>query len=83
MKSHNTATSNIGADSILTIANLSNPRRNFVSMLQGNTVRGEGSPEATGFWIHGKLHELHPNAGCIVHTHQPWATSLACTMDPT
>ncbi len=48
---------------------------------QGNVVRGEGHPEATAFWIHSRLHEVHPAAACVVHTHQPWTTALACLSD--
>ncbi|DBB15446.1 TPA: hypothetical protein ACH3X3_003674 [Trebouxia sp. C0006] len=50
---------------------------------KGNVVRGEGHPEATAFWIHSRLHDVHPAAACVVHTHQPWTTALACLSDPT
>ena len=50
---------------------------------QGNVVRGEGHPEATAFWIHSILHEVHPAAACVAHTHQPWTTALACLSDST
>ena len=51
--------------------------------MQGNVISGEGIPEATAFYIHSRLHMKHPKAGCIIHTHQAWATALACTEDPT
>ena len=53
------------------------------AFVQGNVVRGEGHPEATAFWIHSRIHEVHPAAGCVVHTHQPWATALTLLEDPT
>ncbi len=49
--------------------------------VQGKVVRGEGKPEATAFWIHSRLHLKHPLAGCVAHTHQPWATALCCLQD--
>lgn len=49
--------------------------------LQGKVLRGEGKPEATAFWIHSRLHLKHPLAGCVAHTHQPWATALCCVQD--
>lgn len=48
---------------------------------QGKVLRGEGKPEATAFWIHSRLHLKHPLAGCVAHTHQPWATALCCVQD--
>ena len=53
----------------------------FMVYLQGKVVRGEGKPEATAFWIHSRLHLKHPLAGCVAHTHQPWATALCCLQD--
>ncbi|KAL3136114.1 hypothetical protein ABBQ32_007134 [Trebouxia sp. C0010 RCD-2024] len=50
---------------------------------KGNVVRGEGHPEATAFWIHSRIHDVHPAAGCVVHTHQPHATALTLLEDPT
>ena len=52
-----------------------------VLALQGKVLRGDGKPEATAFWIHSRLHLKHPLAGCVAHTHQPWATALCCVQD--
>eukprot|EP00891_Asterochloris_glomerata_P003193 jgi/Astpho2/3193/Aster-05723 len=49
---------------------------------QGNVVSGDGQPEATAFYIHAAIHKGHPAAGCVVHTHQSWATSLCCVENP-
>ena len=65
---------------ILIAAALASSANVFV---QGNVVRGRGHPEATAFWIHSRIHEVHPVAGCVVHTHSPWATALTLLEDPT
>lgn len=43
----------------------------------GNTVEGEGKPSRTGFCIHTRIHLAHPNARVVLHTHMPYATTLA------
>jgi ribulose-5-phosphate 4-epimerase/fuculose-1-phosphate aldolase len=43
-------------------------------------VHGAGEAETTAFFLHWRLHTAHPDARCVVHTHMPWATALACTM---
>jgi ribulose-5-phosphate 4-epimerase/fuculose-1-phosphate aldolase len=43
----------------------------------GNVVDGEGEPEATAFYIHGRLHKVIPRARVAFHTHMPYATALA------
>ena len=42
----------------------------------GRVVAGEGTPEATAFFIHAQLHHLHPRAKAAFHTHMPNATAL-------
>lgn len=42
----------------------------------GRVVAGEGTPEATAFFIHAQLHRLHPRAKAAFHTHMPNATAL-------
>jgi ribulose-5-phosphate 4-epimerase/fuculose-1-phosphate aldolase len=42
----------------------------------GNVVEGEGTAEATAFYIHARLHKNAPQATCVLHTHQPYATAL-------
>jgi len=44
-------------------------------------VHGVGEAETTAFFLHWRLHTAHPDARCVVHTHMPWTTALACTMD--
>ena len=42
----------------------------------GNVVAGDGRPEATAFYIHGRLHQRVPRARAAFHTHMPYATAL-------
>lgn len=37
--------------------------------------------EATAFAIHGAIHRRRPRARCVLHTHMPYATALACLAD--
>lgn len=48
----------------------------------GNVVAGEGTPEATAFYIHGRLHMKHPRARAAFHTHMPNATALSMLDGP-
>lgn len=43
----------------------------------GNVVEGEGVPEATAFYIHGRMHMRNSRARAAFHTHMPNATALA------
>lgn len=45
----------------------------------GNVVDGEGTPEATAFYIHAELHKRLPRAKVAFHTHMPYATALSMT----
>jgi len=42
----------------------------------GTVIQGEGTPEATAFFIHATLHRLIPRARVAFHTHMPYATAL-------
>ncbi|WP_431284421.1 aldolase [Humitalea sp. 24SJ18S-53] len=48
----------------------------------GNVVAGDGVPEITAFFIHGRLHKNVPRAKVALHTHMPYATSLAMLEGP-
>jgi len=43
--------------------------------VDGTTV--SGTAPATGIGIHAPIHRLCPQAGVVLHTHQPWTTALA------
>lgn len=50
--------------------------RLLVCDFHGNVVDGEGEPEATAFYIHGRIHKNLPRARVAFHTHMPYATAL-------
>jgi ribulose-5-phosphate 4-epimerase/fuculose-1-phosphate aldolase len=47
--------------------------------LNGTVVEGEGSGAITAMQIHRQLHRARPDARCIMHTHMPYASAVACT----
>jgi ribulose-5-phosphate 4-epimerase/fuculose-1-phosphate aldolase len=42
----------------------------------GTVLEGEGEVEVSAFAIHAPLHQRHPGARCVLHTHMPYATAL-------
>ena len=51
----------------------------LVCDFHGNVVSGNGMPEATAFYIHGRIHKNIPRAKAAFHTHMPYATALSMT----
>ena len=43
----------------------------------GRIVEGRHRVEPTAFFIHGAMHRSKPSAKCVLHTHMPYATTLA------
>lgn len=43
----------------------------------GNVLAGDGVPEITAFYIHGRVHANHRRARVALHTHMPNATAFA------
>lgn len=43
-----------------------------------NTLTGANAPDATAWYLHAHLHQHLPQARCILHTHMPYTTTLAC-----
>ena len=43
----------------------------------------QGTPpvDPTAWFLHGHLHRVVPHARCVLHTHMPYATALACLAD--
>jgi len=39
------------------------------------------APDITAWHLHGKLHQVLPQARCILHTHMPYTTALTCLKD--
>ncbi|KAF1008785.1 MAG: 4-hydroxy-3-prenylphenylpyruvate oxygenase/4-hydroxy-3-prenylbenzoate synthase [Pseudomonas fluorescens] len=50
--------------------------RLLVCDLAGNVIDGDGTPEATAFYIHARLHQQQPRIKAAFHTHMPNATAL-------
>ena len=42
----------------------------------GAVLDGKHPLEPTAFFIHSKIHQLNPQAKCVLHTHMPYATAL-------
>ncbi|MBS0364613.1 MAG: aldolase [Proteobacteria bacterium] len=53
--------------------------RLLICDFEGQVLAGEGTPEDTAFFIHGRLHRMHPRATAAFHTHMVNATALAMT----
>jgi len=51
--------------------------RLLVCDFNGNVVQGTGTPEATAFYIHARVHMRLERARAAFHTHMPNATALA------
>ena len=49
----------------------------IVADLEGNKVEGEGELERTAACIHSHIHRACPEAGCVIHTHMPYATAIS------
>ena len=47
----------------------------------GRVLEGDGELETTAFCIHSRIHMRHTRATCVLHTHMPYATSLAALAD--
>ena len=56
--------------------------RLLVCDFNGNVIEGHGTPEATAFYIHARLHKQVPRARAAFHTHMPNATALAMLDGP-
>jgi ribulose-5-phosphate 4-epimerase/fuculose-1-phosphate aldolase len=56
--------------------------RLLVCDFHGNVIEGHGTPEATAFYIHARLHLRVPRARAAFHTHMPNATALAMLEGP-
>ena len=47
------------------------------------TLNRPGAPDPTAWHLHARLHELVPEARCVMHLHSKYATALACLKDST
>jgi ribulose-5-phosphate 4-epimerase/fuculose-1-phosphate aldolase len=54
----------------------------LVDMNQAKFGIGDGQVvDPTAMNLHGQIHKLVPDAKCVLHTHMPYATALACLRD--
>lgn len=56
--------------------------RLLVCDFHGNVIDGDGTPEATAFYIHAQLHQQQPRIKAAFHTHMPNATALCLLQGP-
>ena len=42
----------------------------------GRVLEGRHPLEPTAFFIHSRIHRMHPHAKAVLHTHMPYATAL-------
>ena len=42
----------------------------------GKVLEGGGEPEVSAFCIHAPIHQRHPRARAVLHSHMPYATAL-------
>ncbi|XP_074644731.1 putative aldolase class 2 protein CC_1201 [Tubulanus polymorphus] len=55
----------------------------LLGLTRDNSVaEGTGQAETTAATIHRGVHEICPGATCVMHTHMPYATALACLEEP-
>jgi ribulose-5-phosphate 4-epimerase/fuculose-1-phosphate aldolase len=47
----------------------------------GQVLEGDGAAEVSAFSIHAPIHQRHPRARAVFHTHMPYATSLTSLED--
>lgn len=46
------------------------------------TMDRPDAPDPSAWCIHGQIHAALPHARCLLHTHMPYATALACLKNP-
>jgi len=54
----------------------------MVADIEGNIVSGDGELERSTFCLHFPLHHRLPHARCVLHTHMPYASTLARLESP-
>jgi ribulose-5-phosphate 4-epimerase/fuculose-1-phosphate aldolase len=48
---------------------------------EGRVLEGDGVAEVSAFCIHAPIHQRHPRARAVLHTHMPYATALTSIED--
>jgi ribulose-5-phosphate 4-epimerase/fuculose-1-phosphate aldolase len=66
---------------------LLNPRGRHFSRVRASELllldaeQPDGDADPTAWYLHSHLHRNVPQARCVLHTHMPYATALACLRD--
>ena len=54
----------------------------IVCDLDGRVLRGDGELRKVAFHIHARIHQLKPNATCVMHVHPQYLTALSLLESP-
>ncbi|NQW33443.1 MAG: class II aldolase/adducin family protein [Acidimicrobiaceae bacterium] len=53
-------------------------RASDLVLVNANDAKSSANVDPTAINLHGQIHKLLPHAKCILHTHMPYTTALAC-----
>ena len=53
-------------------------RASDLVIVNANDTKSSANVDPTAINLHGQIHKLLPHAKCILHTHMPYTTALAC-----
>lgn len=54
----------------------------LLDLLDPDPLARPNAPDPTAWCIHSAIHRLCPQARCVLHTHMPYATVVACLEQP-
>jgi len=55
------------------------PRHILIVDVKGNVLEGDYTVEPGAFYLHSRIHSSPKAPNCVMHTHMPYATSIAIT----
>ena len=53
-------------------------RASDLVVVNATDTKSNANVDPTAINLHGQIHKLLPHAKCILHTHMPYTTALAC-----
>ena len=56
-------------------------RASDLVIVNATDTKSNANVDPTAINLHGQIHKLLPDAKCILHTHMPYTTALACLKD--
>ena len=56
-------------------------RASDLVVVNATDTKSNANVDPTAINLHGQIHKLLPDAKCILHTHMPYTTALACLKD--